>query len=412
MASGMTRAAAALDDGNGAEDEEQEPYMDGPVDVVGAPDDDDQYDQYDPELDEEVVTVFLDKETDTTRIGIGLRPDVPSRAIVATVAEGSPASLPDHDRGGEEPFIQPGDELIAINGVECESAVHAVKLIREAPAGRLEIAKVPREPGEVEPEVAPDPDRLQGERQPSPGASSAALERRSLFKQASDSVLGVSFSPDYRVHSVVKAVKEGGLAEQAQLRPGDLVRTVNGAECSRPADTARLLRESVGVLEFVVVAADKIDQEEVMALEDEEREHEEAELEAARQRAEEEGGGGEEDYDDDDDDDDDRGGGDDYQTAARAFAPRAADLPPSPARRLPPSLAGLSPDGRSSPSPLAPSPHMPVRDAASTKSSTRNAPPLAGGLKPQGWREWLQQKRAQTRPAPEAPDDGGVQQRI
>ena len=74
------------------------------------------------------------------------------------------------------------------------------------------------------------------------------------------------------------------------------------------------------------------------------------------------------------------------------------------ARRLPPSL---TPDA--TPAGAPPSPFL---QQGVTSGTRMGGPPLAKGAKAQGWREWLQQKRAQTRPAPEAPDDGGVQQRI
>ena len=37
--------------------------------------------------------VVVPKATDTTRIGIGLRPDMPDRAVVHTIAPGTPADL-------------------------------------------------------------------------------------------------------------------------------------------------------------------------------------------------------------------------------------------------------------------------------------------------------------------------------
>ena len=76
------------------------------------------------------------------------------------------------------------------------------------------------------------------------------------------------------------------------------------------------------------------------------------------------------------------------------------------ARRLPPSLTSLSP--ALSPSPTGCEHGRRMHEAASMTSTTRRGPPLAAGTKPQGWREWLQQRRAMNtvvpRPEPEPYD--------
>merc|ERR1719231_1909974 len=89
-------------------------------------------------------------------------------------------------------------------------------------------------------------------------AQREGLSRRTLVKEAADAFLGLSFSPEYRVHSVIKLVKEGGLAATA-LQPGDLVKRLNGVDCFAPADTARMLRESAGRIELLVLPAQQVD---------------------------------------------------------------------------------------------------------------------------------------------------------
>ena len=64
------------------------------------------------------------------------------------------------------------------------------------------------------------------------------LERRYLFKPEASSILGLSFNPAFRVHAVIKLIKEGGLA-QSVLAPGDLVARVDGHRCREPADVVR-----------------------------------------------------------------------------------------------------------------------------------------------------------------------------
>ena len=77
-----------------------------------------------------VVTLY--KETQGTRIGIGLRPDMPDRAVVNTVAPGTPASQP-QATGSSVMLIEPYDELLEVAGTHCSSAVHAVSTESDGP---------------------------------------------------------------------------------------------------------------------------------------------------------------------------------------------------------------------------------------------------------------------------------------
>ena len=366
--------------------------------------------------------VVVPKATDTTRIGIGLRPDMPDRAVVHTIAPGTPA----------DGIIQPYDHLLVIAGEQVSSAVHAVQLIREAPAGSLHIELV-READLSRATVAIQ----NGMRNAM--ASREGLVRRTLVKPTPDAVLGLSFSPEYQIHSVIKMVREGGLAETA-LAAGDLVKRLNGVECVAPADTARLLREASGRIELMVLPADQVDQPELDAIEQEEeqRRAEQEEEYRAREQARklQTGGGGcgshdedmggrygsdaeyeddeyqgEEDFSEDDDD---------YDESERA---RMNDpMPPRPAnvgvagaaRRMPPSLSG----GMSPATGLDPFP-SPYPDSSITSGTRMGGPPLAKGAKPEGWREWLKQRQtknvAATVPArnsPRSAHPGYAEQRI
>jgi hypothetical protein len=361
--------------------------------------------------DAEPVRVVLFKETDGTRIGIGLRPDVPDRAIVFTVAPGTPADGRPLE-GGDDPAIMPYDELLAVGGEECTSAAHAVKLIREAPAGELEIEKVPCPPEVTHATLSAQTALRAAMRR------KGNLSQKALVKPQADMALGLSFSPEFMVHSVIATVKEGSLAATA-LQVGDVLKWINGVPCGAPADTARLLRGSSGTLDLLIVPAAKRDEDAMVAAEEAAR-AELARAEAAAARAQ---GGG--DYDDDDDDDDD----DEAESEAgsprpHVQQPRAAAVDPFPSgrpspvatgggsagRRLPPSLSRLaSPAGSerrsSEPSPNDLPAEVPTMPPPSKTSGTRSAgPPLAAGAKPQGWRDWLQQRRAMatavTKPAP------------
>ena len=351
--------------------------------------------------DEAPVRVAVPKETATTRIGISLRADMPSRAVVHKVADNSP---------GAEALIEPYDELISIGGVEPTSAVHAVKLIRDAPEGKLEIEKLPC------------PERLKRATSAAQGALRSAvarregLTRRVMVKPTQDVALGLSFSPEWAVHSVVRSVRDGSIAGTA-LKEGDCIQRLNGMVCTSPAVTARALRSSSGRIELLIVPQYRQDRETMLEVEEVARAEE-----AESQRAEEDARRAEElarsprsprspggDYDDEEEYE---SGEEEEEELAAAMPPRGANLGmdpfPSPsrptnvqvptggARRLPASLASLSPSGGvDSPQ----SPRLPAMKTGGvvlgqTSSTRARGPPLAAGAKPQGWREWLQQRRA------------------
>ena len=399
--------------------------------------------------------VTLDKFTATTRIGIGLRHDMPERAVVYTVASGTPA----------DGTIHPYDEILAIGGTPCESAIHAVSMIREAPAGPLEIEVVPC-PAELE-----QASSRAGAALRAAAARRLGLSRRVINKPSLDTPLGLSFSPDYLVHSVIRAVKEGGLAATA-LKEGDCVERLNGVRCTTPADTARMLRESSGRLELLITMASRMDLESVRLVEEEARMEEEAALAAQEERRlrgdlapkpanrvdaadendDEDYDEGEEEYDSQEGEegeyDEDEG---EYEEEERPLPPReasVASLAPVPAddalrnriehyhqhvessmagtlaptggqppRRLPASLSNLSPsqDRNTAGGHDFGMGHL-AGQMAPTSTTRSGGPPLAKGAKPQGWREWLQQRRAMTGTnqivIPRPPDVTPVNQRV
>jgi len=163
----------------------------------------------------EEVTVTLFKEAATTRIGIGLSPEEPDRAVVNTVAAETPAAMP-VTPGSAATLIEPYDELLEIGGVRPESAVHAVKLIREAPAGDLIIRKLRC------PDAAKRAAVFAQASWRAKWPKMEGLTRRLLVKPTATTVLGLAFSPDYNVHSVIKAIKEGGAAH-GLLAAGDRI---------------------------------------------------------------------------------------------------------------------------------------------------------------------------------------------
>jgi len=363
----------------------------------------------------EPVRVRVFKATDTTRIGIALRPDMPTRAVVASAAAGTPASEVVSGR----PVIEPYDELLSVGGVRVESAVHAVTMIREATAGPLEIEKLPR-PDELARSTTVLQRGLRNAR-----ARREGLVRRTLHKPQPNSVLGLSFDPEWPDHSVIKMVKEDGLAHGV-LETGDVVKMVGGAPCDVPAETARRLRESVGHIEVLLVPSARVEWD---VLDDERRSlADEREtlnsgvraaavggMQGARDAAndddyDEEDDEEEPDFDDDYESDEGAPAADDGYSGGRGYPPRAAngvagvDPFPSPARRLPPTLGGFSPASECA--------TPPAGGMAPTSTTRSGGPPLAKGRQPQGWRDWLQQRRSVAATVPKPTGDEGLQQRV
>ena len=346
-------------------------------------------------------TVTIPKETSTTRIGIGLRADMPERAVVNTTAPGTPASE-SLAPGSQLSLIEPFDEILQIGGVPCESAVHAVKLIREAPAGDLVILKRGCPEG-----VKRATNFLQASWRTF-SARRDGLTQRILTKPQPNMALGISFSPEYQIHSLIAAVKEDGLAVKV-LSAGDRIVRINGIECIAPADAARTLRAASGRIHLELQLAADVDVEEMREAEAAHA----AEEEQAQQQAKQ---GIESDDDDSDDDmnDDMNANGDSRYVAGQDPFPASPERPSalsvSAGRRRPASLA--SPDGAMS---EEGSPPQETGMPAST-SSTRAAVPLATGRQPAGWREWLQQKKStaavKPRDAAGAPSPSNFQQRV
>jgi len=90
------------------------------------------------------------------------------------------------------------------------------------------------------------------------------VRRIFLTKAESATPLGLKFSPDWRVHSILEAVHPFGQAH-GHLKEGDLIRSINGTAFFEPADSARRLRESCGRIELIIVPRAHIDMDRVHA---------------------------------------------------------------------------------------------------------------------------------------------------
>jgi len=361
----------------------------------------------------EHVEVVLSKSEPTTRVGIALWHDLPERAIVHTVQPNSPAAAPADDGSG--PKLVPFDEILTVNGEMCESALHAVTMIRNA-----ESAVVIRK--------LPCPLRLTHAANLMQGSWRAimeqrlGLERRALHKAALNTLLGISFSPELQYSSVVKTVNASGPAAGV-LVEGDRVISINGERCDEPSGAAALLRAADGMIELTVQPAARVD---IRALRMREGTYDDGEDSQEGEEGEEEEEGDEEEEEDEEGEESEEGfsshdGGRDATSGGIPGVSRPKPVePPKPQhaclpgiRRAPAELVA------SSPSPVGRLSQVDIQT-----SSTRNA--VAGQAvatrrlyEAGGWKEWLRMKKAMstvvTRPelAPgTAPPKTSVDQRV
>lgn len=199
------------------------------------------------------VRVKLDKPTSIFHFGILLRCDAQAAVLSAVDPELPAASC-----------LEAYDELLSVGGQPCKSAAQAIQLIRDAPAGEIELVKLLSPPA-----LAHSARAIQiAYRAHSASVRSlreaSGVVRYVLSKPERTCRLGVSFSPEWRAHSILARVDALGMAHP-MLHVGDLLRSVNGVTCSEPAQTARLLRESVGRVELLLVPQPKVDLDNVRA---------------------------------------------------------------------------------------------------------------------------------------------------
>jgi len=342
---------------------------------------------------EEHVEVTIDKPNVSTRVGVALWHDLPDRAVIHSVAVGSPASEPMDDGS---PKLVPFDEILTVNGIACESAIHAVTMIRNAESVVV-IRKLPCPPRLMHAAAALQHQwkvtlkRQQGLEQ----------QRVELHKPEQTTLLGISFSPELLFASVVKTVNASGPAAGV-LFEGDRVLRINGEPCDEPASAAKLLRSASGVIELVVQPAASVDFQGLRARErsdmGEEDDGEEESEEDSGEEGEESEESEEEFYSDERVDGDETTGG-----IPGIPRPKPVSAPPLattcvPTRRAPAELVATSPSPTLRPSPKG-----------NPTSSTRAIAAQGGGAPRRlyeagGWKEWLRQRRAMstavTVPAP------------
>lgn len=190
------------------------------------------------------LSVCVTKSCSTSRIGVSFREDSRCRAIVHHVSEGSPAA---------SAHMSAYDELLSVNGEAIRSAMHAARLIRDAPAGPVHLLTL-SPPGTA---VRAATILQTALRRAIAGRQGAV--RRVLVKPEPHSVLGITLAAEWHHHALISAVREGGLA-YGVLHSGDLLLSINGVACDcGPADAAKRLRDATERISVLLVPSSSVD---------------------------------------------------------------------------------------------------------------------------------------------------------
>jgi len=197
----------------------------------------------------DAARVRIHKSNDGTFLGLSCRSDSPRHPILLKVDAKLPAAT----------CLQPFDEILSVAGEPCQSAEHAIQLIRNAPAGSLELIKLlPPRALVHSARVLQKVYRARVDLHARSRTNANGLVRRMIAKPERSCRLGVSLSPEWRVHSMLAKVDPSGIAHTV-LHEGDQLRFVNGVACTEPAQTAKLLRESVGSIELLLLPQPRVD---------------------------------------------------------------------------------------------------------------------------------------------------------
>jgi len=186
------------------------------------------------------LQVVLDKPTSGGGLGISFRANS-RHPILFKVTRGLPAAA----------CLEAYDEILSVAGHPCQSAEHAVQLIRNAPVGKLKLIKL------LPPQALARSVRvLQAAYRSHADSRARQLAKdglvRCVFEKPERSCrLGIALSPEWRMHSLLAKVDPSGLAH-AKLHEGDQICSINCITCSEPVQTAKLLRESVGRIELLL----------------------------------------------------------------------------------------------------------------------------------------------------------------
>jgi len=171
----------------------------------------------------------------------------PTGALVAAVSSGSPA---------EKAGLERGDVILAFNGTTIGESHQLPALVAEAPIGRtatvtvlragkrMELGvNVVRQPDDLDEEESGAGDRGEGGDE-APGAPAKTLAPWGLETMEITPELARRNGLPVKRGVVVSDVAEGSPAAEAGIQPGDVLREVNRAPISSPADVRTALRKS------------------------------------------------------------------------------------------------------------------------------------------------------------------------
>ena len=369
------------------------------------------------------------------KVGLALWHELPERAVIHMVHPGTAA---------EDAGLGAFDEVLSVEEVPCESAKHAVAMIREAPMGELKLRIIDRPARLVHAAVLMQKHFLAAL------CWQEHLVRVQLHKPDAASRLGIAFRSDVTPAVVSSLNREGGAF--GAIGEGYQIWSIEGEPIETAEECARRLRELSGTIYMLATPARWVDLEGLRTEAAQRRAAEAMQAEALRAAAqakaemeeyegeeeEYEGEGGDDDEDDDDDDEDRPPAYEyeaNYDSGGGGMGHLSEEIPGRPApvsvrgQRAPPQLNSYSstPEGtpvkggtpspqgkqqgrqlqaRPARPPLQVTSRMqPKAPSASSASSLLPPPKKAETLqrKPRSWGEWLTQRRAVTMPEDRTP---------
>ena len=371
------------------------------------------------------------------KVGLALWHELPDRAVIHVVHPGTAA-----DEAGLGAF----DEVLSVEQVPCESAKHAVTMIREAPPGEVTLRVIDCPARLVEAAVLMQKHFLAAL------CWQEHLVRVRLYKPDASTRMGIGFRSDVTPAVVASLNREGSAF--GTIGVGYQIWSIQGEEIKTAEECARRLRELSGTIYMLATPSRWVDLEMLRTEAAQRRAAEamqaealraaaQAKAEAAAEMEEEEGeeeDEGEEDEGDEYDDDDDHPPAYEYEanydpSGMGHLGEEGEEVPGRPApvsvrgQRAPPQLdsysstpegtpvkggtpspqgtqqQGRQAQGRPARPPLQVTSRMQPR-APSAASSSLSTPTKKAEMlqkKPRSWGEWLTQRRAVTMPEDSTP---------
>ena len=156
-------------------------------------------------------------------------------ALIGDVSKGGPA-----DKAG----LRSGDVIVAFDGKPVENAAALRATVAESKPGRTVPVRIVRNGSEKTVDVAlgERPNDKQVADASSPADENDEAHRLGIAMRPLDAQIAQQLGVDADHGALVAAVEPGSAAEEAGLRPGDVIRSIGGNEINSPDDVRKAVR--------------------------------------------------------------------------------------------------------------------------------------------------------------------------